>query len=96
MARDGLLAVIYFIIANKMKPLFTSASNSVSFTGFRWFMTIVGVIAAVVGSLVLQDEFNTGDNARSIPDFMSAPASGVIEHTAKAATLRGISVLAVF
>jgi hypothetical protein len=80
MAITALLSVIYIIIATDMKPRSTSeTSRNISRT--HWLITIVGIVTAVAGSLVIKSEMKfspTYDSQASIIE-MPAPTISDVE-----------------
>ena len=98
MARGNTIVVIYIMNASQMKSYSAAkeATASNGFTGIHWFMTVIGIAAAIICSVVLLTEVRPEQNNRMHSSYLNASTSYLVDQIKTEARFGAFEILAKF
>jgi hypothetical protein len=85
--------VIYNMITRKLKSRPTSESASSRFTGMHWFLTVIGIVTAVICSIILLSDTPAQLQKQSLFTNTTGP---VIEQVTTAGQFAPRAIVALF
>jgi hypothetical protein len=89
-------AVIYVMIASKMKVSSTTTIGPTAFTRMQWFTTVIGIVIAITCSLLLLSDLQSSKSQEEQFAFRNTSMSVTIHEVVATPDATVMSVLAMF